>query len=655
MDIGFVQIGFLLAFAALAIPLVLHFTHRSRPRIVDLGSIRFLREILQRTRNRRRVMRWLLLALRVGLVGLLALAFARPYLSQRITGGEKQCVMLLVDGSASMRATHDGESSFDRARRIAQTLLEETPAGAKVEVAVFADGVRPIRREDLDAQEASFAVTDYSAALRWAADATRLSSATAKRVHLITDLQQSGLQWSEAATMPADVSLEIHDVAETEMNNLAVTAAAPQRLVVHPGQSGVINATISNFGPFALEDAVATLTLRQQNMPIRVEQRVTVASGATEQVTFQCPPLAVGLWQGAVSLEAIDDLMVDNLRHVAILVAPPLRVLLVDGDMRDTPYQSETYFLDLALRLGLSDEEVDASPYAPETVATGAPLPALKGYAAVVLANASGLSAEDANRLAEFVRTGGGLMFFGGENVSPEGCRTLIQAGLIPGAVSSNRVANDLPFRIELWETTHLILTPFADPQHGDLRRITFRGYTPLVPSSDARVLAQFGDGSPALVERPLSRGRILWFASSCDLSWSDWPRGALFVPMVRQMVGQLAGLNDGGPVRSVLVGDKGEANAAPGVSQQGDHWQVVNLDPRESETQRCDAEEIRTRFGAHGAETGSETSVAADGATGQATAGAWEFRQNEFWKWLVVALVGLAALEFVVGNRVAA
>jgi hypothetical protein len=656
MSIGFVQAGFLLALAGLAIPLLLHFTHRSRPQLAELGSIRFLREILERTRNRRRLMRWLLLSLRIAFVGFLAVLFARPYLPQRVVGGEDQLAIVLVDGSGSMRFTRDGASSFDRARDAAATLLAEIPPGARVETAWFADRVTPVDHETLESQEPSFAVTDYAAALRWAADVTRQSTAAAKHVHLITDLQQSGLQWSDAASMPADVSLHVHDVMSTDANNVVVTSAAPQRVVVRPGQAAVVDATISNFGPFTLEEALITLTLRQANRPVRVEQRVRMPAGGAEQVRFTTPPLAAGVWQGAVSIEAVDDLMVDNVRHVALLAAPPLGVLLVDGDVREADFLSETYFLNLALRLAPAGEEFDISPFAPDRASSrDEPLPDLKPYAAVVLANVSGMSSGDAQRLSAFVRAGGGLLVFGGDRVTAEGCRTLSQAGLLPGAISPNRVAEDLPFRIASWDKAHSILAPFADPQHGDLQRLTFRGITPLAPVTGATVLAECGDGTPTLVEQSVGAGRVLWFASACDLNWSDWPRGSLFVPLVHQMMGRLTGLNDGGPVRSVLVDGSSNSSASPGVFERGNYWQVVNVDPRESETARCLESDLRTRFAAAAPASEGDSGNADENASRVARAGTWGFRQNEFWHWIVVALVGLAALEFVVGNRVAA
>jgi hypothetical protein len=653
MGLEFVQVGFLAALAGLAIPLILHFTHRSRPQLANLGSIRFLREILERTRNRRRILRWLLLALRVAFVGLLAFMFARPYLPQRTRGGADQFVAVLVDASGSMRLNRDRQPLFDHAREAAEEIVAQVPPAARLQTALFADRVMPFEFDKLPEQEPTFAVTDYAAALRWAADVARQSSAREKHVHLVTDLQRSGLEWSEAATLPTDVVLHVHDVKGADANNVAVTAAAPQRVVVRPGQSTVVDATISNFGPFTLSETLVTLTLRRDNLPVRIEKRVTVAAGSAEQAKFDVPALEAGLWQGTVTIEAIDDLMADNVAHVAILAAPPHRVLLVDGDMRDAAYLSETYFLNLALRLAPTGETADASPYSPDQAPAGEPLPDLAPYTTVVLANVAGIAASDAQRLAEFVRGGGGLLIFSGDHVTPEGCRTQTEADLLPGVINVNRLADDLPLRLDSWDESQSLFKPFADPQHGDLRRVAFRGCTPIAPAANAAVLARFGDGTPALVERSLGEGRVLWFASACDLEWSDWPRGSLFVPLVHQMLGRLTGLNDGGPVRMATAG--AGARATPGVTHDGDVWHVVNIDPRESETQPCLESELRMRFvdstAVNPIENETEQTTSADSAI----ASAWEFRRNEIWHWLVAALVAIASLEFVVGNRVAA
>ena len=671
MNFGLVQIGFLLAVLGVAIPLIINFTFRARPRVVELGSIRFLREILERSRNRKRVMRWLLLTLRMACILLLAILFARPYFSQRAPSGEHQFRAVLIDNSASMGLQQDGREQFDAARAAARQLLNELGAEAQIEVAFFNDRVEPVtesvresrsgiggRRklhEAIESGELSYAVTDYAAALRWAGDMCTQSAAVAKHVHMFTDLQRSGLEWSESTAVPRDVVFHIHDVGQIAANNIAVCSATPSRLVVRPGEAVVVESAIQNDGPFTLNDVPVVLELRYVNRPVRVEQRVTLASGAIENVRFESPPLPVGLWRGTVSVEAIDDLAVDNVRHLAVMSAPPWRVLLVDGDPHASPFLSETYFVDLALRLARPDEHLQASPYATETIVAAVdPWPNLAAYSVVVLANVPELAHVDIVRLTQFVRDGGGLIVFAGDKLSPERYEALAEAGLVPGAIGENRLAGDLPLRITNWDQKHSIFMPFEDPQHGDLQSLTFRCCTPIEPAKMSSVVARFNDMTPALVEQPLGKGRVIWFGSACDLAWSDWPRSSLFVPLVHRMLGGLTGLNEGGPVRMAVARGGGERDAGvqkPGVVQLNSHWLVVNIDPRESEIARCTEADFTNRFGID-IERDDSNSAAIRTSSGLTK---YEFRQIEFWYWVIVALVGLAATEFLVANRVTA
>ena len=63
---GFVQAGFLVTLAATAIPVIIHLVFARPRRRVDLGTLRFLQAALTREAGRKRVKRWLLLAIRTG-------------------------------------------------------------------------------------------------------------------------------------------------------------------------------------------------------------------------------------------------------------------------------------------------------------------------------------------------------------------------------------------------------------------------------------------------------------------------------------------------------------------------------------------------------------------------------------------------------------
>lgn len=71
---------------AVALPIALHLLGRREPKRVQFPAVRFLTQRLKSNRRRMQVKRWALLALRVLLLGLLALALAQPQIHRAVLG-----------------------------------------------------------------------------------------------------------------------------------------------------------------------------------------------------------------------------------------------------------------------------------------------------------------------------------------------------------------------------------------------------------------------------------------------------------------------------------------------------------------------------------------------------------------------------------------
>ncbi|HEV3024380.1 MAG TPA: hypothetical protein VGX76_18015, partial [Pirellulales bacterium] len=256
----------------------------------------------------------------------------------------------------------------------------------------------------------------------------------------------------------------------------------------------------------------------------------------------------------------------------------------------------------------------------------------------------------DVKRLDLFVQGGGKLLVFGGENVTADRTTGLKQAGLIPGEIVGVDAATDLPLRLQSWDVKHPVFTAFSDPQLGDLRRLSFSACTSMVPSPDAQVLATFRDGKPALIEHRHRKGSVLWFTSSCDRQWSDWPRSRLYLPLVYQLLGYQTGLTAGGRVRTVVLEGKVDfpADVAPGIVAGDGYASVVNTSPRESETERCPAEEFVNRFGLKLADADQAPATAAPVHASLGT----EMIENEVWQWAALLLLAAFVIESLVANR---
>jgi hypothetical protein len=679
---SFLQSPFLYGAAAIAVPILIHLFFRLRTKRVDLGTIRFLRTVLEENARRRKVMQWLLLALRVAFVGLLAALFARPYWTAPATGGDQGLLVILIDQSASMQLKGDNGRLIDQAVAEARQLIESAGRKTRVEVAFFDHAVHPLGGDggkqeaaalanQLTVPAATYGATNFGAAIAWARDICVKAPPGEQRLHLFTDLQRSGLDWTEVEPLPTEVHAALHDLGKPVVNNLAVTELRTPRMWVRPQATSSVRASILHGGAFALDEVPVVLELgrvpdrdqatKPDDAPgvitdfarlserITRRERVKLEPGATVTLDFELPALGEGLWQGRVAVEHQDDLPFDNQRFFAISATPAHQVLVIHGGEGPTTPLSETYFLEKALALSVDGSDFADTPFQPTVLpyGAGAALPSLATFDAVVLANCGSLTAADAQRIAAFVQAGGGLLVFTGDQVTAASAAALDQAGLSVGKIGETRIAVDLPWRLSQWDEKHPVFEPLSDPQHGDLRRLMFAAYTDIAPAADVAVLAKFHTESPAVVERTVGRGIVLWVTTSCGREWSDWCHSRLFLPTVHQLLGYEVGLTAGGRVRSKLV-EATSAATTPGVRQFTRFTEVTNVSPRESETERCAQDEFENRFALRFADDDQPTAAMA--AIGQV-----ELRQDEFWHWVACALLGVLVLEGFVGNRTTA
>jgi Aerotolerance regulator N-terminal len=648
--LGFIHLGFLAAAAAVAVPILIHLLFRPRARKMEIGSLWFLRLVMRDSARRRKVRRWVLLALRALGVLLLALLFARPYRIDAAASGSERELILLIDRSASMGASGGRATPFAKAQQEAAEILRDLPAGTTAHLAYFdAEGAEPEREARIDtALEPRPAGTDYGKALAWARDIAIASRRGNREVLLWTDLQRSGIRSRvEPPFPPTGVRVEVNDVGRPITRNLAVDLVEAERTDLRKGKPVRITARIFNAGFFPARNVPVKLAL-DGNSPI--EQTITIEGRTRALLSFDVPIDEPGVYSGFVEVKGDDELSFDNRRYVAFETRLPERVLLVDGEPGPSVFGNETYYLETALRLGLPGneaKEAPPTPYEPVRIEAAGPaytLPDLDGFRVVVLCNVAGVSRESAGSLSRFVDAGGSLVIFLGDHASESANATLLDASLLPGRIGEQ--SEQGPYRIADWNKNHPILAPFADPLHGDLRTLRFQKIARITPVPEAHVLAAAQGGLPILLERTHGRGRCVLFAIPADNAWGEWAIHRLYLPLVHQVAGYLTDRLPGtGRVRAAPAGRA--ATEAPGVTVEQGRALVRNVDPEESDVERTTAAKFREAYRL-------PASVAGDLGRNQRGdgLGAGAERPDELWRTIAWILLFVLVVETFVANK---
>jgi hypothetical protein len=561
---------FLVGILAAAIPVAIHLFHRRTEPVIEFSAMRYLRRAPVEHSRRRRLRELLLLALRVCALLLFAFAFARPYFLEAGEAFGAPATIVLIDNSASLSAPRQ----FERARERAQDAIGSVPASHTVGVATFAAGLEVLAPVSADRAPAYAAV----AALEPSAGATRYRAALVRgaellggrsgRLVVITDLQETGWDTSESGGVPEQIEVSIEDIGAPH-SNIAVTS-----LRVDGGEAVAV---VQNF---STEDAKEQITFTLEDRPagavlLRVPPRGTVEARVDLQEH-------AGTGKPRILAATVTDqegYAADNSRYTILDGAAAPAVLGVTA----SGHPSEVFFLERALTIATGENGF-------RFTARGGPsfsdltAEALDEFDVVAILGTRGIERRGHELLANYVRAGGGLLLTAGPDV--DGAQL---ASVLKDVVHTTWRPRDegaLAFAPD--DSRHPVFRKFGGV--GTLGNVTFRRSVAMDAPHTATVLARYTDGTPALVEEQAGAGRVLVFASDLNDRWNDFPVQPAFVPFVHEMLRYLAAPRS----RRVdyLVGElPGVAGMTPGVAAQAGRSVAINVDPRESDPARMDAD----------------------------------------------------------------
>jgi len=518
---GFLTPWFLAGLAAVGLPIWLHLLRQHRSTPLPFSSLMFFEQRFESSIKHRRLRYLLLLALRVALLAMLALAFANPFLPGKPaapSGGQKAMVLAL-DCSFSMR---QGDR-LSSARREALRTLAQLRAGDQAQVLAFAAQARVLAppTHDLSALRAalqSLEPTDSRSSYGELARALRSLAQSARlplELHLFSDMQKSSLPPGFAdLQLPAGAKLILHPMADSRAANWTVENVNAQKERVQ--------AVIAGFGTERARRSVSLVL----NGRVLETKSVDVPAGGRATVEFHSLEAPYGFSRGEVRIDSGDSFPDDDRFLFPIERAEPRRVLFVH-EARDT--RALLYF---QAALEASSEAAFALQSA--TVEQAAKTP-LSASAFVVLSNVAWIPEAFEEALRKHVRGGGSILI-----------------ALGPASAARNRVpvfdAAVVESRYWSREGERFQTVTWLDPAHPSIRRANrwegVRFYQAIrVEPGNARVLARLADQTPLLLEKQIGEGRALLFASTFDNVSNDFPLHASFVPFVEQTAQYLGGL----------------------------------------------------------------------------------------------------------------
>lgn len=562
---SFISPWFLFGLLGIAVPVYLHLYHRRTPIRKDFPSLRLIKLSVEFVARRRKMRNIILMLLRVAVVFLVVMTFARPFVGQsasaRSSSANPAAFVVLLDNSMSMGTTHQGISVFNTARSRALEILDQMESGDKATVGFINDPGRLVFSQltwDKDSlkkavadSQLSMSGTNLASSLLPALKLLAPLKTYRRAVYVITDMTESAwqpfIEKYDLNGVEKGIDLIMVPVGGPAPDNVAVTDLSIETPVVMTGRKIPLKVTLANFSRQTRRSRI-TVSINGER---KIEEEVELAPDSVKETVLNCVFSVTGMNRVTAAI-APDALPYDDERHLAVRVFEPCRILLVRPDIPAGQQQGRD---DLFIRFALNplNRSRDNNFNVESRTAAELRNVDLKNYAAVFLLNQRHLEDDFIKRLSDYLLNGGNLITFLGDRVEPEWYnRHLIDdlgsAYLLPARVFKrvgNSVSRSVAYQMTDLDAGHPAFAIFAQDGNGDPGRAQIFEFFQVRPNPAALLLARMSHGLPGIVEEKRGRGRSMMVTFASDTSWSNWPIRPTWLPFLHQSLIAMITAND--------------------------------------------------------------------------------------------------------------
>jgi hypothetical protein len=597
--------------AAVSLPIIIHLLNKRKFKIVDWAAMEFLLDADKKNRRRVRLENLILLLLRCLAVFLIAMLLARPFLPTSVTAGLINAAqferIVLLDDSLSMQARLGNESAWEVASKrlsdLTTGLAQDNQSDNSLTVFLTSRPNQPLINsahlgqdsiDEVNATLGDLEAGDRPANLDSALKEleTYLSSQPGninRVVYVLTDLR--GRDWKEAdAAEEAPVKVLgrlsklvqgcfVIDVGDSEDRNLAISEVRPEGTLVQ-GVASRFDVGVTNHGTTDARDLRVKFSAGEA---LPVETTIDrLAPGETTSVRFNftfsgdeeipddekkmLPPRQVRVELLTARQGEDDRLPADSIAYFPARLVRGLPALIIDGDPSADFGKAESFYL----RRALAPSGPIPSGVAADII-TDAELEAtqLDKYQVIFVCNTYRLgdkTAENIVRLEQWVKDGGGLVLLPGDQIDEQSFNEHYfkdGAGLSPVRLENIRGdETEMTWTtLKIENANHEVFKAFAGQNNPLLDSVKlFRWWGANIKKEqlgkEVSVVARFADAddSPAIVEKPLGKGRVVAITVPADADWHNWTSFPSYLIGMQQLVRYLSA--DRGDAGLLQVGE---------------------------------------------------------------------------------------------------
>lgn len=511
----------LVGMLAIAIPIAVHLFNFRRYRKLYFSNVHFLKELKQQTRKQSNLLHKLVLVSRILTYIFIVLAFAQPFIANKLEASNKEAkvVSVYVDNSFSMEAQGTKGSLLDEAKDKASEIASGYKQNDLFQLITndFEGRHQQLVSRDefitmLNEVEVSSQVRSLKEIIARQSDLLESSKPENEIVNYISDFQQSTVM--KALPDKGFKNGFLIPLKPASKHNLFVDSCWFTNPILQLNEQATLNVKITNISDTKLEKIPVKLIIDDAQ---RSAASVDIEAGASQEISFSFSNNKAGIMSGYIE---INDFPVtyDDDYYFTFKISPEIPVLCINNEKYDQ-YINSVFGVDSIIKLtNTTVRQIDFS--------------SLNSFNLIILNSLNTFSTGLIQELKKYASNGGNILIVPSMQTTIESQNNLLSqfgTDLFTGVDS-------IPIKVAKVNTNHPIYKDVFEKEalkEENLNMPTVNMHMKVAPvtSSKTETLLELSNNEPFLNITSYSSGIIYLFTSSLTDAAGNFVRNALFVP----------------------------------------------------------------------------------------------------------------------------
>ena len=518
---------------AISIPIAIHLLNLLRLNKVEFSSIQYIKKLKTSSIRKIKIKKLILLLLRILIITCLVMMMAQPvtqgFMPGWISAEQDSKLVILIDNSASMSSQNGEKSYLEQSKNLAMALVSHFGDKTNITISqtcppkVVFSGIK--NDEELRNTLKSIKTTASHDNL-WKTISNNLLE------NDFTEPIKECVVFSDMMHLPDSSFLKrINDFnkwkfyfvkPEPVKNNIGVLNVSPANRIKSLGQLIKLDTRVKNSGKDSKLNVPLELLFNEQRVGQVVSQ---FESQKEKEFLFQAYPIEAGILESKIILPK-DDYQFDNRWYLSMPIMDEIRCSIIGSDTK------EIAMLEMILRsIDPSNELLKIDTRIQPNISRLF----LDDIDVVLIHNPTAMSNESIKDLDQFLKEGGGVLWFQGNKINSQYDPELFSTIGFPDSeilVKSGQgiFETDMPY-----ERSDIIQDIKVRDISKELPEV-FQ-YLKVIPNSEHKVHLVLNNNDPFLMEFHRGSGTVFYFSSLLDLEWNDLPIRGVVVPLLYKLI----------------------------------------------------------------------------------------------------------------------